>query len=74
MTECSRMSKIGVQLPSWVINYFEEKAEKTSIPKTTLIRSFLVERIRESEAQGGVIILPTDRGRDSRTSSQEKKQ
>lgn len=47
MTES--MSKVCVRLPDKVIDYFERKSEETTIGKTTLMRSYLLDSIREKE-------------------------
>lgn len=44
-----KMSTICIRLPNRVIDYFEEKSEETTIGKTTLMRSYILDAIREKE-------------------------
>lgn len=44
-----KMTKVTVRLPDWVLEYFEGKSKRTTIGKTTLMRSYLIEKVREKE-------------------------
>jgi len=42
-------SQTTIRFPEWVLEYFEDKSEQKSIPKTSLMRSYLIEKVREKE-------------------------
>jgi len=45
----TKMENIGVRLPSSVMDYLEEKSEEKAVPKSTLIRMFVVERVKAED-------------------------
>lgn len=42
-------SRTTIRFPEWVLEYFDDKSEQKSIPKTSLMRSYLIEKVREKE-------------------------
>lgn len=45
-TDNDGLGRIDVRLPQWVLDYFKEKSQKLSIPKSTLLRSMVVKCVK----------------------------